>query len=285
VRPSRVLLLVSAAVGALSVLAAVFSAGQASMRCGVVTLAALTGYASVAGRAAPPRVRWGLAAGIGLLTVVAGLRLSWYADHGADFGWFAYAPLNNEAPSALTDYWRRTIDRAQLAAIGLLLGVLCLAVAVVALPVRHRPWRAVPTTVLAALLLAAVGVSVWSQVGPAPLLDVVGGVWPALLGTLLAAGILAVAGRRADPAWLLPVGALLVALTATTALAELAGTWSSWWTFSHIMDDNTASAMLAVSVDDSPAASGVWAAAPLAGPALFAIGALRASRAAQPAEL
>jgi hypothetical protein len=284
VRLSRVLLLVSAAAGALSVLAALLSAWQASMLCGIGTLAALTGYVWVAGRAAPPRVRWGLAAGIGLLAVVMAVRLSWYQEQQADFGWFAYAPLS-EAPGALADYWQRMIDRVRIAAIGLLLSVLCLAVAVVAVPVGRRAWRAVLTTIVAALLLAAVGMDVWSQVGRAPVLDVLGVVWPALLGTLLAAGILAAAGQRADPAWLLPVGALLVALTTATVLAELAGNWSAWWALSGIMDGNTAAPMLAVSVDDSPALSArsaVFAAAPLAGPALLAIGALRASRTARP---
>ncbi len=280
-RLSRVPLLVSTVAGALSVMAALFSARQTSSQCGVVALVALIGYVAVAGRAARPRVRWALVAGIGLLAVVIAVQLFWYPDQtGGGFGWFAYASAN-KAPSAMLGQWRRVLDGERISAVGRLLGVLCLAVAVLALPGRHRPKPAVSTTVLALLLLAVVGADSWSRLGSAPVVGLLGTVWPALLATFAGVGVAARAGWRADRFWLLPAGALLVAVAATIAFDDLAGTWLAWWAFSDVREGDTVFAVM--DANSLPEVSGALATAvALVGPALLAIGALRASRDAGP---
>jgi hypothetical protein len=299
VRLSRVLLLLSFAMGVVSVVAALLSAWQAALQCGLVTLAALIGYVMVAGRVAASRVRWALAAGVGFLAVVMAVRLFWYREPAGDFRWIEpfYAALDGSGarvgpvqglPSALLDQWRRMIDRERIAAVGQLFGVLCLAVGVLALPARRRWKRAELTTVLALLLLAVAGVNVWSLVDDAPMLQLLGTAWPALLATLVAVGLLVLSGWRADRAWLLPAGTFLVAVTAVTAFDDLAGTWSAWWALSNQLinlGEVDRSAAIGVSMDGPlEVSAAVQVAVALAGPALLTVGALHASRDVGPAE-
>ncbi|GIH19292.1 hypothetical protein [Rugosimonospora africana] len=284
-RPYRVLLLVSTVAGGLSVIAALFSGWRVSAQCGVVALAVLVGYVTVAGRAARTRVRWALAAGIGLLAVVIAVRLFWYPGQtsgGVD--WFAYLPAS-ELHGALLDQWRQTIDGERIFAVGRLLGVLCFAVAVVALPGRHPAKPAMATAVLSLLLLAAVGADVWSRLGDAPVLGLLGVGWPALLVILVALGIAVLAGGRAGRVWLLPAGAFLVAAAAAVAFDDLAGSWSAWRTLSGFRDGDTVFAVAGMPANASGLAvsEALVTAMTLAGPALLAIGALRASRDAVPA--
>lgn len=280
---SRVLLSVSVGVAALSIVAGASGAWQASMACGVGALAALVGYVAVAGQRAAPRVRPSLIAGLGSLVVILALRLYWYREPAEDFGWFAYGPLGG-LPDDIRDSWRRAIDRERIAAVGQLLGVLCLAIAVVALPGRHRPKRAALTTTLAVLVLAVLGTEVADWFAGRPMLDLVGAVWPALLATVVAAGAAALAGWRDDRTWLILAGSLVLAVAAATAVDDLAASWWAWWTIAGT-DRNIAFPQMAISIsaDVSPDVSaGIDTAVALAGPILFAIGAVRAAGEASP---
>jgi hypothetical protein len=281
VRPSPVLLLASVAAGALSVVAALVSAQQTSTQCGAVALAALAARVSMAGRAAAPRVRWALTAGIGLLSLATATKLFWHQDQALGAAWLAPAP-QDDARAAIAHHWLGTIDRDRTAATGLLLGVLCLGVAVLALPARHRPRRAAPTVILALVLLAVAATQLGSRAGGTPVLGLLGAAWPAVLATLAAAGMMALSGRRTDRAWLLPAGALLVAVAAAVTLDDLAGTRSAWWALSGAAHRDVMF-MVGAPTGGSPQVSGALATAvALGGPALLAIGALRASRDADP---
>ncbi|MEO3927559.1 hypothetical protein ABGB07_27360 [Micromonosporaceae bacterium B7E4] len=291
-RPTRVLLTVFAAAGTLSVLAALVSADHAAAQCALVASAALIGYVLLAGPAAP-RVRPALAAGIALLALPAAMEL-WRGSAAPATRQSlipVYTPLDGSAastgrtalPQPILDQWRQALDQERLASVGLLLGVLCLAVAVLALPARQRPKATVPARVVAVLLLLIVGADVWSRVDGEPLLGLLGTAWPALLATLAAAVALALSASRADRAALVPLGALLVAVSAAVAFHDLTRRWVAWWTLSNPDDGVFLSAGVAVSLSnvvDVPAA--LLAAVTLTGPALLAVGTLRASRAADP---
>jgi hypothetical protein len=279
VRLSRGLLLVSAAFGTLSVGAALTSAYEASLQCALATLIALTGYVTLEGKAAARRVRWGLAAGIGLLAAVAAARLFWYGEQAADRNRLL-SGRGTEPTGIMLEQWWQTINQQRIAAVGLLLGMLCLTVAVLAVPERRPPKRGVVPTVVALLLLVLVGRAVLSHVRIAPVIELVAAVWPALLATVVAAGLLAISGRPADRTWLLPIGALLVAVAVATAAEDLAAGWSAWWTLAHPRQGAMVSVAISVSADDGPQWSAAWeTAVALAGPALLAIGALRSRRA------
>ncbi|MFJ8582630.1 hypothetical protein [Micromonospora sp. NPDC093277] len=243
------------------------------------------------------RVRPALAAGIGLFAVLMAVELWWLPEQPAHFRWFTpfYAPLDGSGPSvgpvqippAMLDQLRQMIDQERLTAVGLLLGVVCLAVAVVALPARQQPKAAELARVVAVLPLAVVGANLWSRIDGAPLLGLLGAGWPALLATLVAAWVVALSGARADPAALVPLGALLVAVSAAVALEDLGSTWLTWWKFSngidHAMVDAAVAASVASSANISAASSAdvsgaARTAVALAGPALLAVGALTASR-------
>lgn len=287
------LLVVSGVAGVLSVVAAMFAAVHVSLQCDLVTLAALTGYVIVAGRGTAPRVRWSLAAGVGLFAAVMGLRLAWYGGSTGDVRWFDtfYAPLDGSGarsaweqvvPPALVKQWQREIDQERIRAAGQLLAVLCLAVAALALPVRSRPKRAALTTFVALALLAVLADDVRRLFHGVPVLGLLGTVWPALVAAVVAVVTLALTGWRADRAWLLPAGMLLVAMAAATAFDDVARAWSAWWSALHprVVD---AFLVVGVAVTPPPQASAAWeAAAALVGPALCVIGALRASRATRP---
>jgi hypothetical protein len=303
VRISPVLLPVSLAAGALSVVAALFSTGPASSLCALVMLAALAGHVIVGGRTAAgksaepptaaPRVRWALAIGVGILAAAIAVRLYWPGEPAEDFRWMTpfYAPLDGDGtpagllgvelvePSAeLLDTWRQAFDRQQIVAVVQLLGVLCLAVGVLALPRQRRPGRAALTTALALAVLAVVALNVWSRADGSSASDLLGAVWPALLATLVAAGMAALAGWRAGDAWLAPAGALLVAVAAAIALNDLAFEWSAWWRFTQPADVDVAiSVATGGSVDHSPEVSAALTrAAELAGPALLTVGQVQA---------
>ncbi|MFG3705884.1 hypothetical protein ACGF7U_14280 [Micromonospora sp. NPDC047670] len=295
-RPTRVLLMVSTAAGALSVVTALTSAERAAMQYGLAASAALIGYVLLAGPALP-RVRPALAAGIALFAAPMTVELWWFPERPADVRWFTpfYAPLGGglpptgqvQIPATLLDQWRLLIDQERLRAFALLLGVLCLAVAVVVLPVRQRPKATRLAGVVAVLLLAVVGANAWSRIDDAPPLGLLEAVWPALLATLLAAGVVALSGARADRAALVPLGALLVAVTVAVTADDLASSWFTWWTFSNRSDHSTQSGTVVTSAVGTVASStagsadvsaAVRAAVALAGPALLTVGALAASR-------
>lgn len=277
VRLSRGLLLVSAAFGALSVVAALSSAWQASLHA-VATLATLAGFVAVEGRALAPRVRWGLAAGIGLLAAVMVARPLWYRERAADWDRLIDGRAG-DFRSAMLQQSQQTIQQERMAAFGLLLGLICLAVALLALPGARLPNRGAVTAVIGLLFLALVGQSVLSRVDDASVLDLVAAMWPALLATLVAAGLLVLSGWRARRAWMLPVGALLLAAMAATNVDHLVGEWQWWWKESHPRQEAFLEVGISVSSNDGPQWSAAWeAAVALAGPALLAIGALRSHR-------
>jgi hypothetical protein len=112
-------------------------------------------------------------------------------------------------------------------------------------------------------------------------LGLLGTAWPALAAAVVAVVTLALTGWRADRAWLLPAGMLLVAVAAATAFDDVARAWSAWWSLHPRVVD--AFLVVGVAVRPASAASAAWdAAAALVGPALCVIGAPRASRDTRP---
>lgn len=292
--------MVSTTTGALSVVTALISAERAAMQFGLAALAALVGYVLFAGPTLP-RVRPALAAGIALFAVPMAVELWWFPERPVDVRWFTpfYAPLGGgftptghiQVPATTLEQWRHLIGQERLSAVALMLGVLCLAVAVVALPVREQPKVTRLAGIAAVLLLAVAGANVWSRIDDAPPLGLLGAAWPALLATLLAAAVVARSGARADRAALVPLGALLIAVTAAVTADDLASGWFTWWTFSNTSDNLVQSGTVAVSLAgavvsraDAAAAgsadvsAAVRTAVALAGPALLTVGTLAASR-------
>ncbi|WBB65951.1 aminopeptidase [Micromonospora sp. WMMD812] len=292
-RPPRVLLLVAAVAAGFSVLATLVSESRAALQSGLVAGLAFLGWVLLAGASAP-RVRAALAAGLGFFVLVMAVRLWWLPEQPAGDGWLEpfYTPLDGRGSSAgsgqfareLLDHWRQGIDRERLAAVGLLLGVLCLAVAVFALPARHRPRRAMVTRVaVAVLLLVVVGADVWARVDDAPLPGLLGAAWPALLAILVAAGTVVLSGVRSDRFALVALGALLLAVTAGAALTDLADSWAAWQQSAEVSEHAFLSVGIAVPVGRwTDLSEAVRAAVAFAGPALLAVGALRASDAPEP---
>ena len=275
------LLVASGAAGLLSVAAALLAMPAASLQFGLVMLLALLGY--VLASPGARRVRWAVAAGIGLLAVVAAMRLSWYQEQIDETGWLTSG--QGAAKAALLARWREMIDRERLAALGLALGVLCLAAGVLALPSRGRR-RGAATAVLALLLLSWFGLGIAREFGRYPLRDLLGTVWPALLAVLVTMGALALSGWRADRRWLLPVGLVLLSLGAANACSDLTAAWSGWWVMARPAEHAFLQLGIAVSTSSEGFPQVSWAgeaAITLAGAGLVAVGALRSSREADAA--
>ncbi|MEW2380335.1 aminopeptidase [Micromonospora sp. NPDC047812] len=274
------LLVASVAAGLLSVAAALLAMPAASLRFGLVMLLALLGYALVDRGAR--RVRWIVAAGVGLLAVVA-VRLLGYQEQADEAGWLTYG--QGVAKTSELARWRATIERERLTALGLLLGVLCLAAGVLALPSRGRR-RGVATTVLALLVLVWFGLNSARDLGRYPLLDLLAMVWPALLAALVAVGALALSGRRADRRGLLPLGMFLLCLTAARVCLDLATAWSGWWVVAEPPDAAFLHPGMRVSTSTEgfpQMSSAMEAVIALAGMGLVVVGALRSSREADAA--
>ncbi|SCG44488.1 hypothetical protein [Micromonospora humi] len=269
------LLAASVAAGLLSVAAALLAMRAAALQSGLVMLLALVGH--VLASRGVRRVRWAVAAGVGLLAVVTATRLFWYQEQADDTGW----PTTGQgvAEAALAAHWRAQIDRERLAALGVALGVLCLTVGVAALPSRGRRGGAA-TAVLAVLLLAGFGVRMAPEFGGRPLPDLLGTVWPALLAAVVAVGALALSGWRADRRRLLPVGLVLLSLATAHASSDLAASWAGWWIVANPAEATFLQVGVAVSAGtyDLPRVSeAVEVAVALAGTGLVAVGALRSS--------
>ncbi|WP_433653077.1 aminopeptidase [Micromonospora zamorensis] len=269
------LLVASVAGGLLSAAAAVLAMPGASMQFGLVMLLALLAYVLLDRSAR--RVRWAVAGGIGLLAVVAAMRLLWYQEQVVEVGWVSYGPA---AEASILGPWRESIDRQRLASLGLALGAACLAAGVLALPSRGRR-RGAATTALALLLLAWFGLDSTREFVHYPLSDLLPTVWPSLLAALVAMGALALSGWRADRRWLLPVGLFLLSLGAANAYSDLAATWSGWWEMANPDQDAFLELGMAVSTsaeDSLQVSSAVETMIPLAGAGLTAVGALHSSR-------
>ncbi|MFU8853734.1 aminopeptidase [Micromonospora sp. SL1-18] len=270
------LLVASVAAGLLSVGAALLAMTGASLQFGLVMLLALLGY--VLASRGVRRVRWAVAAGIGLLAVVAAMRLFWYQEQVDEADWLTHG--QGVAMTAMLAHWQEMIERERLAALGLALGVLCLAAGALALP-SHGRRRGVATTVLALLLLAWFGLTSAREFGRYPLFDLLGTVWPALLAALVAMWALALSGWRADRRWLLPVGLFLLSLGAARAYSDLAAQWSGWWLMTKPPGGGflKPGVMVSTSTEGFPQVSwAIEAAIALAGAGLVAVGALRSSR-------
>ncbi|MEU8329362.1 aminopeptidase [Micromonospora sp. NPDC048839] len=269
------LLVASVAGGLLSATAALLAMRAASLQFGLVMLLALLGYVLLDRGAR--RVRWAVAAGVGLLAVVAAMRLLWHQEQVVDVGWVTYGPAATE--TSILGPWRDSIDRQRLAALGVALGVVCFAAGVLALPSRGRR-RGAATAVLALLLLAWFGLDSTREFVDYPLPDLLGTVWPALLATLVSMLALALSGWRADRRWLLPVGLFLLSLAAANAYADLAGAWSGWWEMDH--PHQTAFLQMGMAVgtsweDSLQVSSAAETAIALAGAGLTTVGALHSS--------
>ncbi|MFD6639449.1 aminopeptidase [Micromonospora chalcea] len=277
-RLSSGLRLAAAAAALLSVGAALLAMREASLLWAVVTLAALCGHALTASGA--PRVRWGVAAGAGLFALVTVANLRWYGEQAADTGESARGQAAGRA--YLLESWQDGMDRQRLTAGGLALGVLLLWAAVSALPARGGR-RGVVTTALAVAVLVWCVARVALTPGGPPLPDLFVAVWPALLATLVTAGVLAWSGRRGDRRGLLPAGMVLLSLVAVRICADLAATWASWWTLVKPAEDAFLQPGIMVSVGASVGgalrvSSAVETAVALGGVGLAVVGALRAHR-------
>ncbi|MEU7994358.1 aminopeptidase [Micromonospora sp. NPDC049060] len=271
-RASFGLLVASLAAGLLSVAAALLAVPAAALLFGLVTLLALLGYVLVSRGAR--RVRWTVAAGIGLLAVVAVMRLRWHQEQVDGPGWLS--PGQGLTRTALLAHGQQTIDRGRLAALGLTLGVLCLAAGASALPTRDRR-RGAATAVLALLPLAWFGLCSAREFSR----HLLPTVWPALLAVLVAVGALALSGRRADRHWLLPAGFLLLSLAAARASSDLVAVSSGWWELANPPGGAFLTMGVAVSMppEGFPQVSqAVETAVAFAGAGLVAVGALRGSR-------
>ncbi|NED52332.1 aminopeptidase [Micromonospora aurantiaca] len=263
--------------GLLSVGAALLAMPDASLLWAAVTLAVLCGHALTT--SGTPRVRRGVAAGAGVLALVAANLLR-HRGWGTDAGDLARGQA--AARAYLLEHWQDGMDRQRLIAWGLVLGVLLLAVAVSALPARGGR-HGVATTVLALAALVWCVASVASTPGEPPLLDLFAAVWPGLLAVLVTAGLLASSGWRSDRHGLLPTGMILLALVAVRACSALASAWATWWTLVEPAEDAFLQPGLMISVG-APAASAIEVssavemAVALGGVGLAVAGALRAHR-------
>lgn len=275
-RISSKLLAVSVVAGLLAVGAALLAMTTASLQFGLVMLLALLGYVLASG--GTRRVRWAVATGVGLLSVVAAARLFWAQEQVDAAGWLVAGPAPTEA---LMAYWRELTDRERIAALGLALGVCCLAAASWTLPARGGRRRGTATVVLALLVLAWFGLTAAGKFSRYSLRDLLGTVWPALVAVLLAVAALALSGWRAERRWLLPAGWLLLSLEAVRGYSDLAARGSSWW----LAAEPANRAFIQVGVAVSRTAPGfpqvseaVELAVALAGAGLVAVGAVGASR-------
>ncbi|MET7879986.1 aminopeptidase [Micromonospora profundi] len=275
-RPSSGLLVGSAVAGLLSIAATLLAMPAASLQFTLVTLLALLGYVLL--QRGARRVRWPIAAGIGLLAAVATTRLLWWQQQADEAGWLTYG--QGVATTAMSEPAREMIDRERLAALGLLLGVVCLAAGALALPSRGRRGGLV-TSVLALVLLAWLGLSLARGSDRQPLLDLAATVWPALLAAVVAMGAFALSGWRADRRRLLPLGLFLLSVAAARACSELAAAWSDWVIATGPPTDAFLEPGMRVntSADSFPQVSwAVSAAITLAGVGLVTVGASRSSR-------
>ena len=280
-RLSSGLLVGSAVAGLLSIAAALLAMPAASLQFTLVMLLALLGYVLLERGAR--RVRWPVAVGIGLLAAVATTRLLWWREQADEAGWLTYG--QGVATTAMSEPAREMIDRERLAALGLLLGVVCLAAGALALPSRGRRRGAV-TSVLALTLLTWLGLSLGRGSDRQPLLDLAATVWPALLAAVVAIGAFALSGWRADRHWLLPLGLFLLSVAAAHACSELATAWSDWVIATGPPSDAFLEPGMRVntSADNFPQVSwAVSAAITLAGVGMVAVGASRSSREADAA--
>ncbi|MGK5440485.1 aminopeptidase [Micromonospora sp. URMC 105] len=280
-RLSLGLLVASVAAGLLSVAAALLAMPAASLQFGLVMLLALLGY--VLPDRSVRRVRWAVAAGIGFLAVVAAMRLLWYQEQVDEAGGLTSG--QGVAKTAMLAGVQEVIDRERVAALGLTLGVLCLAAGVSASP-SHGRRRGVATSILALLLVAWLGLRLAGDFGRHPLLDLLGTVWPALLAAFVTVGALALSGWQADRRWLLPLGLFLLSVAAARAYSDLAAAWSAWWIMTAPPDGAflQPAVMVGTSTGGFPQVSrAIEAAIALAGAGLVAVGALRSSREADAA--
>jgi hypothetical protein len=129
---------------------------------GVVALLALLGFVVLAGTRLTARVRWSLLAGLLGLAVVVAVGAIWYTPvTGTDFGWFAYAPLDDGLDRVIAH--SLTVQRWH--AFWLLLATGCLAVAAFAgAHGRHSTgprWPGIVVTVVAVVLGGCLLVEVW----------------------------------------------------------------------------------------------------------------------------
>jgi hypothetical protein len=203
---------------------------------------------------------------VAVLAVVAGVQAFWDFTAVADYGWFRYGPLD-----AMRDELRQINERAlnhrRWVALGTLLSVGCLAAAALALPGYRRRWLPVAVGGAAVLLMAAALWEVW---------DALAQVWLPLLAALVALTAAVAAARRSGGRWT-SVGLLLLMLAALDVAYGIDGLIEVRELYSDRRDsDYSVAVAIGVSTFD------LWAtlisATLVAGPALVAIGCLRARR-------
>jgi hypothetical protein len=297
-RPVRVVAAVGfAAAGALAVAADLVGARMLALQCDAVALGALAVYVALAGlprpplaphdalsepRTVPPRTRWALVAGIALFAGALALRHT---------GATPFAQ-SDELAAGLADQAYRAVGRGRLAAVAQLVAVLCLVWAVISVPhTVNRPAaagtgpRRVSTPIVATV--GAVGIVVLTAADLGSRLEgrtfpqAVFDLWPGVLTASAAAALLVLAGPRTDRRRLLPIGAAAVAVAAALALDDAVVAWNTWWSLNQVAHhDQLVVFGVAVATGGGVQFSPVDAlttAATLLGPALLAVGALRAA--------
>jgi hypothetical protein len=203
----RALLLVMFAVAAVVVVAgAVVDDSGLVSQGAVASLVALVGYAVVAGRTAPPLVRWALVGALAVLTVAVARRPT--ASTGSTVTAHAWFGVTSGRPrvTGLAGLAQVVWDDLSGAAAPLL-GYACLVVAVAALPRYHRPRLAIAGLAVVVLALAYAGLLVWDAVadrragglpGLSPPQLLACAATPLLLTSLALAGA-AIAAQRVPP--------------------------------------------------------------------------------------
>jgi hypothetical protein len=254
---------------------------------GVVVLLALLGFVALAGTRLTGRVRWSLLAGLLGLAVVVAFGAIWYTPvTGTDFGWFAYAPLDD----ALDRVIAHSLTVQRWHAFWLLLATGCLAVAAFAGARGRRStgprWPGIVITVVAVALVGCVLVEVSGGLtsgqvrlpSTARLGDAVAAMGvPLIAAAVPLGGALVLAWRAATR--LAGAGLVLLAVPAVVAVGRAA---SSLPLTARYESGNTAAPMLASTVDVAGSVdvgATVSAGALLAGVALVVAGCLRRPRA------
>jgi len=253
---------------------------------GVVALLALPGFVVLAGGRLVAGVRWSLLAGLLGLAVVVAVGAIWYTPVTArNFGWFAYAPLDE---SPLDRIIAHSLSVQRWHAFWLLLATGCLAVAAFAGARGRRStgprWPGTVLTIVAVALVGWLLLEVWGGLtggqvrlpSAARLGDATAAMGVPLIGAVVPLGCALVLARR-PAARLAGAGLVLLAVPAVIAVGRAA---SSVPLTARYDTGNTAAPMLASAVDlAGPVDVGatVSAGALLAGVALVVVSCLRRS--------
>lgn len=263
----------SAVAGLLSVAAAMLSWPWGQALCHVVALGLLIVHIVWSGGPPAPPLRWALVAGVALLAAATAVRLLLVGGQPTYATLPPYAAAGDPRDVVLQQ-WRYDVAADRVAMLCLLSGVACLAGTVLSLPRRHRSPRTVLCAALALSVLIPVGANLRGPVADRGVPALLEATWPAVLATLAAIAAAVLAARRGSSGWLVPTGALLLAVATAMTLAEHADRWSAWSAFSVLRQARgvaiSAALTWSVSVPLDLSAA-LLAAAAIGGPVLIAV--------------